>query len=209
MSQMLHVRDIVASFDVRQHSFDNPLCRIMASFGTDKGGPWHNYGLLYHALFEGVRHADLNLFEFGVGPNRGSILGWEQYFSKARIYAADIDRTLLFQTPRTSCFFVDQTDPATLDALFASEALRDVQFDIIIDDGLHTPAANMQTFHYAYERLRDGGVYIIEDVMAPYLDTMRAFCSRVQRTLHPQFADVLCIPNDANVVDNNLVIFWK
>jgi hypothetical protein len=39
-----------------------------------------------------------------------------------------------------------------------------VRFDIIIDDGLHTPAANRKVLLNLWPRLKSGGLYYIEDV---------------------------------------------
>ena len=40
----------------------------------------------------------------------------------------------------------------------------DIKFDIIIDDGKHTPRANMKTFENFSPFLAEGGQYFIEDV---------------------------------------------
>ena len=56
--------------------------------------------------------------------------------------APSIDRRILFHEDRISTFWVDQTDPNSLDALAAQ--LGDIKFDLIIDDGLHLPHANSE-----------------------------------------------------------------
>jgi hypothetical protein len=41
---------------------------------------------------------------------------------------------------------------------------KSVKFDIIIDDGMHTPTANKETFLNLKRLLKKEGVYFIEDV---------------------------------------------
>ena len=38
------------------------------------------------------------------------------------------------------------------------------KFDIIIDDGLHEPKANLNFFFNSIHKLKENGIYIIEDV---------------------------------------------
>ena len=38
------------------------------------------------------------------------------------------------------------------------------KFDLIIDDGLHTMEANLRTLEIVFPYLKDGGIYVIEDV---------------------------------------------
>ena len=59
-------------------------------------------------------------------------------------------------------FFVDQTKLNTLVELAAQ--FKDTPLDLIIDDGLHTVAANIGSLDVLSTTLRPGGVYVIEDV---------------------------------------------
>jgi cephalosporin hydroxylase len=38
------------------------------------------------------------------------------------------------------------------------------EFDMVIDDGLHTMEANLETLKIVFPYLKKGGVYVIEDV---------------------------------------------
>jgi hypothetical protein len=48
-----------------------------------------------------------------------------------------------------------------------NDALGDLMFDVIIDDGLHEAEAQMNTFANLFPRLKNGGYYFIEDI-APH-----------------------------------------
>jgi hypothetical protein len=45
---------------------------------------------------------------------------------------------------------------------------QEAPFDIIIDDGSHLSAHQIATFEHLYGALREGGVYVVEDVQTPF-----------------------------------------
>jgi hypothetical protein len=45
------------------------------------------------------------------------------------------------------------------------ENLKEVEFDLIIDDGLHTFDANSTLLENSYDKLVMNGFYVIEDIM--------------------------------------------
>ena len=142
-------------------------------YGSDKGDPDHRYHLLYGALLPTTEASAV--LEIGLGTNnpdvvsnmgtRGkpgaSLRAFRDYLPDAQIYGADVDRGILFSESRISTFFVDQTDFETFSALGTS---LPAQFDLIIDDGLHSPNANLATLIFGLERLKVGGHLLIEDI---------------------------------------------
>ena len=58
----------------------------------------------------------------------------------SEIYGADIDSQILFKDERISTYYVDQTKERSLKKLFK---LIGNNFDLIIDDGLHSHTANL------------------------------------------------------------------
>lgn len=154
------------------------LCRIMRDNGSDKGLDRHNYGILYTSLLEGEREKPLKLFELGIGidiirPRRharlrgrpgASLHGWRQYLPNTNIYAADINRDILFDADRIRSFYCDQTDADSVGALWSRPELKDIEFDFIIDDGLHEFEANRIFLEGSYRRLRPGCVMVVEDI---------------------------------------------
>jgi len=155
-------------------------------YNTDKGGfdpdhktyTWasHNYAYFYEHLFQHIRPYVRNVFEFGLGTNDpsyadnmtvngmpgASLRVWRDYFPLANIYGADIDKNVLFEEDKIKTFYVDQLKAETFEELWSGFA--DIQFDIMIDDGLHTFDAGINTFLHSYHKLREGGIYVIEDV---------------------------------------------
>jgi hypothetical protein len=128
-----------------------------------------------------------------------SLRGWREYFPDARIYGGDIDRRILFEEKRIQTFFMDQTRPETIRRLWNS--LLETRFDVFIDDGLHGFEAAQATFDASFDRVRSGGLYIIEDVNVKeagrYLDMIAARgCNGLSiEIFHP-----------TNSIDNCLVV---
>lgn len=154
------------------------LCSIMTSHGSDKGN-YHNYTTLYSQLFNEFRNDTLNIFELGLGTNNidvpsnmgifgipgASLRGWADYFPNSQIYGADIDDRILFQEGSISTFYCDQRDKKSIEDMFSNDLLKDVPFDIIIEDGLHEFEANLTFLMNSIKHLKQGGIYIIEDLL--------------------------------------------
>jgi hypothetical protein len=130
-------------------------------FPTDKGN-YHDYLRLYDALFAPYReHPGVRLLEVGVKKG-GSLALWREAFDETSfIYGIDVDpRVPRFERdPHIQVWILDSRDAALVGA-----AVRGLQFDIIIDDGLHTAAAQRDTFLALSPHLKPTGVYVIEDV---------------------------------------------
>jgi hypothetical protein len=136
----------------------------------------HTYGDFYEKLFNNNKDSIKKIFEFGIGTNNSNIpsnMGkkfipgaslrvWRDYFINAEIYGADIDKKILFSENRIKTFYVDQLKPETFDGMW--EQVNENEFDIIIDDGLHTLEAGINTFEKSFKKINKDGIYIIEDV---------------------------------------------
>jgi hypothetical protein len=140
--------------------------------GSDKAS-YHDYHYFYASILDEVDKVSAVL-EIGLGTNnvgvvshmgeRGrpgaSLRAFRDYLPNALIYGADIDRKILFREERISTVFVDQTRPSA----FAELRAIDARFDLIIDDGLHSPDANANTLAFALGKLKPGGWCVIEDI---------------------------------------------
>jgi hypothetical protein len=136
--------------------------------GTDKVGK-HDYTRIYGELMQGRRRQPVRLLELGVGGWSGELGGeslsmWATYFPKGRIFSIDVyDKTSLSRG-RVKVFQCSQTDRNRL-----TEIAREAgPFDFIIDDGSHANAHQIESFRILWPFVKDGGVYIIEDVQTSY-----------------------------------------
>ena len=142
--------------------------------GSDKASRHHDYYLFYGAILS-EQDSITALLEVGLGTNNlgvvsnmgifgkpgASLRAFRDFLPRARIYGADVDRRILFSEKRITTFFVDQTDPRSFKGI--ANAVHE-DFDLIIDDGLHAPNANLATILFGLERLKIGGWLVVEDI---------------------------------------------
>lgn len=175
---------------------NNILSELCEKYGTDKGfvnfkikKPWdqydrkpHTYPLFYHSIFNLSRENVKLVFECGLGTNNpnlksnmtengipgASLRVWRDYFYNADIYGGDINKDILFKEEKIKTFYVDQLDKESIKQMWANIEVEN--FDIIIEDGLHEPDANLNFFFNSFSKLKKNGVYVIEDVSNKYLN---------------------------------------
>ena len=196
-----------------------PLCDIMIAQGSDKGGGWHNYTLVYNELLKGIKNNAKNVFELGLGTtnlhipsNMGasgtsgaSLKGWKQYFKNANIYGADIDKDILFEEERIKTFYCDQTSPESIKELWNN--FPKIKFDFILEDGLHTYDANICFLENSLHKVKKGGFYVIEDIL---VSDIRHFLNYFESCpLDFQEYQLIDLDNPGNKQDNVIVIIKK
>jgi len=165
-------------------SIFSTLCE---TYGSDKGAismdlprpyPWsaHTYADFYSMLLGPLRTNVKRVFECGIGTNNpnlassmsvngkpgASLRVWRDYFPNAHVFGGDIDPDILFQEDRISSYYLDQTDADSIESFWEQVGYSD--FDLIVDDGLHTFEAAISLFKNSHSRLSNQGIYIIEDV---------------------------------------------
>jgi hypothetical protein len=148
------------------------LKKYLDGHGSDKAS--NHYHWVYGEILSD-RFAIKNLLEVGLGTNNtsmpshmgsagrpgASLRAFRDYLPGATIYGADVDREILFREERIETHFVDQTDPGSFAGLngFLPDGL-----DLIIDDGLHAPDANIETLAFGLRKVNVGGWIVIEDI---------------------------------------------
>jgi hypothetical protein len=144
------------------------LGELFKKYGSDKSTR-HNYYQVYGELLKNKRNSDIKIFEFGLGIPSESVheycassKAFRDWAPKAHIYGADFNKAILFQEDRIKTFYVDQTKPETLKELVSQISEK---FDLIIDDGLHSPWSNFNTINFALPLLKESGVLVVEDIL--------------------------------------------
>ena len=147
-----------------------PSLRDLAlAMGTDKEGA-HSYTSAYERHLERFRDRPITMLEIGVGgygdPNRGgaSLRMWKAYFPLGHIIGIDVQDKTQFSEDRITILQGDQGDPVFLSDL----AARFGPFDVVIDDGSHRCQHVITSFGALFPHVRDGGVYVIEDLQTSY-----------------------------------------
>ena len=122
---------------------------------------WLHYFEIYHRHLAKFVGRSPVIVEVGIYSG-GSLPMWRHYFGRGcQVHGLDIDpECVLYNGPETAIHIGDQADRAMWQRF--REAVP--QVDILIDDGAHTPEAQVVTLEEMLPHLQPGGVYICEDV---------------------------------------------
>jgi 2-polyprenyl-3-methyl-5-hydroxy-6-metoxy-1,4-benzoquinol methylase len=123
---------------------------------------FHGYQRFYPWFLGHLRDQPINLLEIGLWGNE-SIKLWKSYLPKARIYGIDINPK---EMEGATLFKVDQSSREELTGF--KEKVKVLEFVVSIDDGSHVPDHQLLTFRLLWEKLKPGGIYIIEDIETSY-----------------------------------------
>jgi methyltransferase family protein len=173
-----HISRAVTPIGHYAHETSDELGRLLREAGSDKS-THHDYHRLYAHILGPRRQRPLTIFEVGLGsanPNvigrmgdnarpGASLRGFRDFCPLADVYGADVDQEILFNEERIHTWYVDQTKPETYNALPELPP-----FDLVIDDGLHSPHAQLATVAWAIPRVAPGGWIVVEDIPERSLD---------------------------------------
>jgi hypothetical protein len=177
LSQGLEYHDLI--IEELETSFLSPeqikrtqlLETLLNKLGSDKAQT-HAYHHFYANVFED-QSSVRNILEVGLGTNNldvlssmgpqgrpgASLRAFRDYFPNAQILGCDVDKRILFTEDRITTAYVDQTKPETFEDLDLA-----ADFDLLIDDGLHSPHANLSTLTFFLKCLKIGGYAVVEDI---------------------------------------------
>lgn len=122
---------------------------------------WTHYFEVYHHHFQRFRNTPLKLVEIGIYSG-GSLPMWRSYFGNdCTVLGIDIEPACeSYSSDGIEVFIGDQESPA-----FWNEFRKIVgSFDLVIDDGGHTPGQQIVTLEQTLPYLSPGGVFVCEDV---------------------------------------------
>ncbi len=144
--------------------------------GSDKGTPGHSYDLLYGPFLAPLLHKPVAILEIGVEGGK-SLKLWERLFPEHVIivgigFGAGSEVKQQFKRKYTEKHFLYTGSQADNEFLARVKAdLDGLKFDLIIDDGSHVPWHQVYTLEKLFEdSLKDGGMYIVEDIETSYWD---------------------------------------
>jgi len=202
-----------------------PLCEIMGRNKSDKGASnimtsWHNYTTFYYSIFKNLKNEKLRIFELGLGTNNvsipsnmgsngrpgASLYGWAEFFTNSFIAGADIDNNILFNTEKIKTFYCDQTNPDVIKKMWNNNNDLSEDFDIIVEDGLHTFKANVCFFENSIHKLKPNGYYIIEDIVNNEIPLFNNKIDKWRKLYTHLNFTLLKIKSIKNSLDNNLIV---
>jgi hypothetical protein len=162
------------------------LEKLFKKYGSDKSTN-HNYHEIYGQIISEFELKETRILEIGLGSNNSdtpsnmgiygkpgaSLRSWRDLNEGVLVVGADIDKRVLFEEERISTHFLDQLSDESW-KIFKNELARQT-FDLIIDDGLHSPIANLNTIKYLVSQLNPNGVMVIEDIAEQSLPVWTIF----------------------------------
>lgn len=164
------------------------LDRLAVSAGTDKGSNFHDYTKIYAQYLSSLKNEPISFLEIGIYKGN-SVKLWESYFTKADLHFIDIAPSLIeYHSTRSHYHFIDQGNRAELQTFI--ESIKG-GFDVIIDDGGHKAAEQIISFQTLFPHLKAGGLYIIEDLHADYLNDLANYGKICIPTTHRSCKDFL------------------
>ncbi|CKG92187.1 putative O-methyltransferase [Mycolicibacterium smegmatis] len=120
----------------------------------------------YLPIYERFLPGAERMLEIGVDRG-GSLKMWREFLPDTTIVGLDINQnSAQFDDPERDVHvrIGDQTDTSFLSSVDDEFG----PFDVILDDGGHTPNQMISSFQFLFPRLKPGGVYLVEDVCANY-----------------------------------------
>lgn len=142
---------------------------IGIKYGTDKSSLLHDYLEKYERFFENPEKikkvVEIGLRRGGVWRNEyqmPSLMMWGAFFPNAYLYGFDL-RNLNAPNDRITFYRGDQSN---MDDLVRFSNIIGSEIDFIIDDGSHVASHQLFGFLYLFDKLKKGGIYIIEDCNA-------------------------------------------
>lgn len=128
---------------------------------------WQSYLSHYERLFSPIRHHPISILEIGI-QNGGSLEIWDKYFPNATsILGCDINpncASLRYDSHKITMIIGDINNQETQNRILETT----LSFDIIIDDGSHTSPDIIRTFSDMFAHIKEGGIYIAEDLHCSY-----------------------------------------
>lgn len=157
------------------HERETHLGNLYRQFGSDKS-TGHDYHKIYANLFPNRERVE-TVFEIGIGSNNpkfvshmgskhsgvgGSLRAHQKFFPHAQVFGFDIDRGSFIKDERISCEWVDQTDYESIKKIGGLAPSQGI--DLIIDDGLHSINANVNSLAGLLPHLSQNGWMVVEDI---------------------------------------------
>jgi hypothetical protein len=154
------------------------LSELLEKYGSDKNAS--KYTETYVHFFEPIRNSVSSILEIGLGtiiPGAkssmhhwrtsyvsdykpgASLRAWQDYFPNAKVYGGDIQTDTQFTDERIKTFLFNSQN-----GVECNESLKELTFDIIIDDGDHDAISQIKTIYNLIGRVKPGGFYVIEDI---------------------------------------------
>lgn len=144
----------------RQLLYDVRASSVAAVLNKHQARKPADYYDAYNRILPSNRDANISILEIGVETG-ASIRAWCEAYPNASVFGVDCDSACLdVDTGRAKIFIGMQEDKEFLTML--TEHLP--MLDVVIDDGGHFANQQQESFKVLIDKVKPGGVYVIEDL---------------------------------------------
>ena len=141
-------------------SYINKIHELGTKYDSDKI-THHNYHGIYDFFLKSFYNDKGSLLEIGIDSGK-SLQMWMELFPHAFVYGMDIN-----VSAKSDRFNIIQGDQSNSIDLYKVKSNVGELF-LINDDGSHIPEHQLLTFNILFPCLREGGIYILEDIETSY-----------------------------------------
>ena len=143
----------------------NDMERAFYSHNDRLAHKWHNYLSVYDRHSNRFRATARTFLEIGV-CHGGSLQIWKRYLGGgARVHGIDIlEICSVVEEPGIQVHVCDTANRASIIGVLEKIG----PLDIVVDDGSHLGDHQRRCFEEIFPRMREGGVYMVEDVQCSY-----------------------------------------
>jgi hypothetical protein len=169
----------IDEFEVSLNLPSELVSSVFQSLGCSKVA----FSRVYSYMLGKIHSASVvpRILEIGIGTNNesaistmgknyrpgASLRSYKALLENAQIFGVDYDASCLFSEERIETAFGDQTK---LDSLMSLGSKFGSDFDLVIDDGLHSPEANLNSLIFGLRVLGARGMIYIEDISPNAID---------------------------------------
>jgi len=146
------------------------LCKLGVIYPTDKspyniddGLHKHAYTAIYDLIFSHMRYDNITIGEIGIYLNN-SMKCWRDYFPNGTLYGYEWDDNYILKAKDDNLRDTHYIKMNVGDKSSIEEGMKNIEFDILIDDSTHNFNDQINVINIAYNYLKPGGILIIEDI---------------------------------------------
>lgn len=188
------------------------LCDIAFKYRTDKCPKLGlSFTPFYYQLFKDKSKEVKKVVEFGVGYPKSmfkvkdyltgaSLYMWREFFPNAQIFGVDISKEAQVKDDRIKTFVCDQMDGEKVQKIMKKIGY---DIDLFVDDAAHWVETQVYLFQTVYPLLKEGAIYVIEDVRSP------RHLRRALREIGYQSSEPVLEREGCKRYRNNLVVIKK
>lgn len=147
----------------------NRLTNLANKHKTDKGTEYmysHGFTLFYEPFLQ--KFENPTILEIGTAEGSSAKMFNDYFDGNCTIYTVDINDNSKKVEGYNNIHFI-QCDAGGEKGIWELlEILKDVDFDIIIDDGSHVWEHQFLLLMYLHRKVKKGGIYILEDLHTSY-----------------------------------------